>query len=250
MESIEQILITNGFEAKEAKVYLCVLEMGEMPISRIAQKTHLKRSTVYVVVDALKLKGCLGTSTKNGILYVSPVSPKIIVDKLKQSVKMAEEVLPDLLNIAYASPLKPRIRFFDGVDGIKQVLKEFSYSKVQSMGFTDYEQMPTDLVSFIRSEIIPERMKNKNCAQFIVPDNLVNRGVVALDKENFTEHRIAKFQIQKNPIELLLFGQSELGFLSFVKDEMFGVIIDSKAIHDTLKNIFIFIWSISEPKRI
>ena len=246
MELIEQVLVDNGFESKEAKVYLCVLEMGEMPVSRIAQKTHLKRSTTYVIVESLKLKGCLSTSNKKGILYVAAVSPRVIVDKLKGSVKMAEEILPELLNIAYASPFKPRIRFFDGKDGIKQVLKEFSYSKVQSMGFSDYEQMPEDLVSFIREEIIPERRKNKNRAKLILPDNKVNRAVKSIDDEIYSEHRIVKFSIQKNPIELLIFGESEIAFLSFVQNEMFGVIIDSAAIHSTLKNIFSLIWAITK----
>ena len=116
------------------------------------------------------------------------------------------------------------------------------------MGFTDYEQMPQKLINFIQREVVPKRKQNLNRARLIIPDNKINREVAKLDFKNFTEHRITKFSVARNPIELLMFGSSEVAFLSFTKNEMFGIIIDSKAIYQTLKNIFDFVWENAENK--
>ncbi len=244
MRKIAQILMNNGFEHKEAIVYLCVLEMGELPVSRIALKTNLKRSTTYTIVESLHRKGYVSVNIHKGMQYVSAISPQVLIDSFKRSAGMAEEILPELINIAYASPFKPRIRFFEGLEGIKQVLREFSHSKTRTMGFSDYRDMPENLLDFIRGEVIPQRKKNKNRAQFIVPNNEKNQKIQEEDAKYYTEHKLVNFPSPTNPIELLIFGESEIAFLSYTKGEQFGVIIDSASIHDTLQNIFLLIWSL------
>ena len=49
-EKLEQI----GLDPKEAKVYLAMLELGETTVARIAQKSKIKRTTAYDLVDSLK----------------------------------------------------------------------------------------------------------------------------------------------------------------------------------------------------
>ncbi|MDP2625201.1 MAG: helix-turn-helix domain-containing protein [Candidatus Peregrinibacteria bacterium] len=243
---IEQILVENNFSDKESQVYLCILEAGEIPVSRVAAKTHLKRSTVYGLIDALKARGFVFVTKRRGIQYISALSPRILVDRFKRSAEMAEKILPELIEMAYSSPLKPRVRFFEGLNEIKHVLREFSYSKAPSMGFTDYEHMPKELFKFIREEVIPERRRQKNRTRLIATDNSTNREIQKEDVKHYSEHRIVSFVEQNSPIELLLFGESHMAFLSFVKGEIFGVIIDSPAIYSTLKNIFEFVWGISK----
>lgn len=151
-------------------------------------------------------------------------------------------MLPELLEAAYASPHKPRIQLFEGIEGIKEVLREFSNSKFPSVGFTDYAKMPKEIYEFILSDVVRERRKYKNRSKFIVPDNPINHLVKNQDELRYSEHRIACFSNKDTSIELLLFGENELAFLSFAKEEMFAVRIDSKAIHLTLKNIFWLVW--------
>jgi sugar-specific transcriptional regulator TrmB len=214
-------------------------------MARIAAKTQLKRPTVYAVVQILKTKGIVAILKKRGIQYVSALSPRLLIERFAHSTELAVQALPELLEMAYASPLKPRLQFFEGWEGILQVLRQFSYSKIPCMGFTDYEQMPKELFQFIRKTVIPERIKNKNKARLIVPDNPTNWRIQLEDNKYFTEHRIVPFSIPRNPIELLLFGESSVAFLSFIQEEMFGVTIDSPAIYNTLKNIFLYLWNAS-----
>lgn len=238
----EKIFIQNGLSSKEAKVYVAALECGEATVSRLASKTGLKRTTLYDVVADLKRKGIVSINRRRGIQYVSVLSPQILVERFKKSAHLAEDALPQLMAIAYASPLKPRIQFFESMEGLKEILQQFAHSKEPSCGFTDYSRMPPELFQFIRKEIVPERKKHHNRAQFIVPSNAMNRTVQEEDSHYFSEHRLMHFA-SENPIELLLFDQTKVAILSFRKEERFGLVIDSSAVYQTLKNIFLLLWS-------
>jgi sugar-specific transcriptional regulator TrmB len=245
---IEELLTQNGLSSKEAKLYLAALELGEAPLSRIASKAHLQRSTVYSLVDAMKKRGLLSLTKRGSIHYASALPPRILVDRFKQSAQFAEQGLPQLLEMAYASPLKPRVRFYEGLQGLQEVLREFSYSKERSFVFTDYEQMPSALFAFIRKEVVARRRQLDVFTHLILPRNATNLKVQAEDSEDlhFAEHRIVDFPRAKNPIEILLFDTSKVAFLSFTKGEMFGVILDSPAIYDTLQNLFELIWGLAK----
>lgn len=240
---IEHILADNGLSLKEAKVYLAILEGGELTIARTAKKSRLKRTTVYSLIESLKEKGIISVTVRRGVQYLSVLSPKLLIERFKKCAQLAEDMLPQLLTLAYQSPLKPRIRFYEGIGGIKEILLEFSYSSVPCMIFTDYEQMPDEMFKFIRKVIVPERRKRENYIRLLVPDNATNREVKKTDNLHFGEHRIVKFPgAAKNPIEIILFEDSKIGFLSFTKEELFGVVIDSRAVYQTLKNLFELVW--------
>jgi HTH-type transcriptional regulator, sugar sensing transcriptional regulator len=246
---IEELLTQNGFSDKEARVYLAALELGEAPLARIASKAHLQRSTVYSLVDEMKKRGLLSLSKRGGIQYASVLPPRILIDRFKQAAQFAEQGLPQLMEMAYASPLKPRVRFYEGLQGLQEILYELSYSKEQSFIFTDYEQMPPELFAFIRKEIVPRRRKLNVFSHLILPRNPTNVKVQkedAVQDLHFAEHRIVDFPRTKNPIEILLFDTSKIGFLSFTQHEMFGVIMDSPAIYETLRNLFELVWGLAK----
>jgi len=247
---IEQVLIQNGFSDKEAKIYLAALEAGEATFGGIAAKTRLKRSTVYSVVEELVAKQLLTIQVRKGIKRISALAPQVLLERFRTAVHMAEGALPAMLEMAYSSPLKPRVRFFEGMEGIKQVLLEVNTAAKCERGMiiTDYARMPKDIFEFIR-KITPERLVTKNFLRIIVPPNERNVEVQAEeDAKHYAEHRIAKFPTKNNFIELSLFGNTKVAFHSFGEGELFSVVIDSKAIYDTLKNLFELVWVNATPK--
>lgn len=244
----EELLTQNGFSKNESKVYLAALELGEAPLARIASKAKLQRSTVYSLVDEMKKRGLLSLTKRSGIQYASALPPRILVDRFKQAAHAAEQGLPQLMEMAYASPLKPRVRFYEGLRGLQEVLREFSYSPERSFVFTDYEQMPPELFAFIRKQVVTQRRKLDVFTHLILPRNAVNAKIQSEDAQDkhFAEHRLVDFPRAKNPIEILLFGTSTIAFLSFTKKEMFGVIMDSPAVYETLRNVFELVWGLAK----
>jgi sugar-specific transcriptional regulator TrmB len=239
----EEILMQNGLTLKEAKIYLAILEIGEATMSMIAKKAKIERPTVYDIARDLQQKGLIFITTKRGIKYVSAISPRVLIDKFKNSLNKAESILPELIDLAYKSPLKPRIKFYEGLDGIKQIFKEFSHTDEDTYVFTDYELMPPELRQFIWDEIIPERKRRKSYARLLIPDNQENRIEKIKDSDRFAEHKLIPFP-KNNTISLeIILYESMTGFMCFTKNEMFGLLIDSATINQTLKSIFLYIWN-------
>jgi sugar-specific transcriptional regulator TrmB len=238
---IEQILMENGLTKKESVLYLSVLEAGETTLAHAAEKAHLKRSTVYSLVDGMKERGFLSETKRRGIGYISALSPRLLIERFERSLESAKTVLPQLMDLAYASPVKPRIRFYDGMEGIKQILFDAAASGRDYIGFIDYALMPKEIYKHIRTKVAPERAKLGNNLQLLMPRNETNAGVLK-DYRQMIEHRMVDFPSRKNHIEILLYEGSKIGCMSFVKNEMFGVVIDSEAIFVTLKDLFTLIW--------
>lgn len=146
---IQSILTENGFTEKQAAVYLAVLAAGEAPVSRIAHAAKIARPTVYTILADLKAQGIVTTTTRKGIVYASALPPRVLIDRFKRSAAEAEAALPQLLEMAYSSPLKPRIQFFETMEGLQEILRDFSYAKDDTMFFSDYASMPPALYRFL-----------------------------------------------------------------------------------------------------
>lgn len=237
----EKILAENGLSPKEAALYLSTLEAGELTIARAAEKAHLKRSTVYSLVEGLKKRGIISTTKRHGINYVSALSPRLLIEHFQHSAELAKNILPQLMDLAYTSPVKPRIRFSEGLQAIKDILFDASSSKQDYIGFIDYTLMPEEIYRYIRTKVAPRREKAGIKVRLLMPRNERNLRVLKEYKQSI-EHRIVDFPSRKNHIEILLYDESKIGCMSYVKNEMFGVVIDSKAIYETLHDLFTLIW--------
>lgn len=248
---ITEVLTLNGFAEKEAAIYLAALEMGEGTVANIATRTRLKRTTVYSIVEELIRRDLLSAQERRGIKRISALPPQALIERFRRASSLAEGSLPELLAMAYASPLKPRIRFYEGIEGILEVIREVNAVKNAESGmiFTDYSRMPKEVFALIR-KTVAERRSLKNFLHIIVPPNDRNRAVQAEEERlHYAEHRIARFPETDYPLELTLFGNTKVGFLSFEKNEIFAVVIDSKAIYKTLRNLFLFVWENAEKRR-
>jgi HTH-type transcriptional regulator, sugar sensing transcriptional regulator len=237
----KDILVQNGLSEKEAELYLTVLEAGELTHSQAAKKSGLKRSTVYSLVEGHKDKRILSTHNRRGIKYISALAPRLLIEHFENSTEMAKSILPQLVDLAYRSPIKPRIRFYDGIDGIKHILFDASSSTNDYFGLTDYHLMPREVYQYIQRKVVPQRKKHHVVLRLLVPENETNRRILQ-EYTQCVEHKMISFPSRKNHIEILLFHGSKIGFLSFVKGEMFGVVIDSEAIYQTLHDLFMVVW--------
>ena len=55
-----------GLNETEAKIYLATLELGETNVGRIADKSGIKRTTIYLSLENLIKKGLISMIKKRG----------------------------------------------------------------------------------------------------------------------------------------------------------------------------------------
>lgn len=92
----QKIIEYLGFSAKEAKVYLATLGLGECHISDIAEKVKLPRTSVQVIVDKLHKGGLMNFYVMRRYKYWVAEDPGRLLHNLKQKQTLVEEALPRL----------------------------------------------------------------------------------------------------------------------------------------------------------
>ncbi len=234
-------LSASGLDEKESVAYIALLELGEATMSELVKKSELKRSTLYFVVEALHKKRLVSIVKKGKKTVYSAEDPKRLLEQADENRRNLEYALPELLSIANNIVKKPKVRFFEGVDGIKEVYKDTLRYPDQKICAWVSESMITGFDSkFITEHYIPERLEKKIWAEVIASDSAVGKDFQAKDLEALRKTRLLDKSQFPLSIEISLYGKDRIGFMS-IEDKL-GLIVESKPISDTLKSIFKAQW--------
>jgi sugar-specific transcriptional regulator TrmB len=239
--------LTNlGLKGKEAKIYLSALELGYASVLEIAKKAEINRPTAYVVLESLMKKGLISTFEKGKKRYFAAESPEKFKDiiqneriKLKQKEAEVQKLIPEL-NIMYnLGGEKPKVRFFEGKEGLRSIREDIIKSKVEGLDqivpldevYRVIPPSPTDHRKEMASKLknIPERIiyTSKKGKFLKTKEGTKDRRYVPLSKFPFS----AEINIYCNKLAIATY-----------KGKIIGVIIESKEIASTMKRIFDLSW--------
>lgn len=231
-----------GLSEREAKVYLALLELGETNINRLAKKSKVKRTTVYLIMDSLKEKALVSHIKKGNKTFFYAEDPRNLERRIEEKRKAIEKAMPELLSFTNLIDKKPEIRYFEGKEGIKEVyLDTLKYPEQEilawfSEAFIDFDK------EFFDEIYIPKRVKNKIFARVILPDNEITRNFKEIDEKALRKTKLIaqkKFDIR---VEISLYGKNKIAIMSY--EEEIALIIESNKIFEALKCIFEFMWEV------
>jgi len=244
-QSILEELKKAGLTPKEAKIYLAVLEAGQASILEISKLSGLNRTTVYGLLDSMVNKRFLHVSVKGKrqvYLAEPPAGLKLL---LKQRVETLEGVLPELLSLAEKSEIKPKLRYFKGIEGIKTVYRNSLAAKEDSIiGFTGFEALvkPShEIEQFWEHEYISKSKQFKKFGRLVVPDNPIGKRYKAQDQQHYRETKLVPSSQYNFETEILAYDDV-VAFISYNTKEKFGLEIQSQPIANTIKMIFEIVW--------
>lgn len=95
----QKIIEQLGFSAKEAKIYLTALTLGECHVSDIAEKVKMPRTSVQVIVDKLHNSGLMNFYVMRRYKYWVAENPERLLSILKKREEMMQEALPRLISL-------------------------------------------------------------------------------------------------------------------------------------------------------
>lgn len=124
MERLKNDLQNIGLNDKEARIYLACLELGPTNIQNIAEKADIKRSTVYEILESLKEKGLMHVTTKGKRKLYLASEPENLLETIKEREKLLKEILPQLKSINNVGFAKPKITFYEGKEGLRDIYME------------------------------------------------------------------------------------------------------------------------------
>lgn len=124
MERLKNELENIGLGDKEARVYLACLELGPANIQGIVDKSGIKRSTLYEILESLKEKGLMSVTTKGKRKQYVAAEPENLLRTIKEREKLLKEILPELKSINNVGFVKPKITFYEGKEGLRDIYME------------------------------------------------------------------------------------------------------------------------------
>ncbi len=237
-----KILESVGLNERESQLYLVGLEIGSSPASLYSKKTKLNRITCYHSLERLVERGIFTHSRhKSGKKY-APVSPEVLSLEVRKNVESLDRVLPELKSLMGSEHKRPTVRFFSGWDGVKRVYEDSLTAGGEILNFANS--------SIVRSfwgnydeEYVNERSKRKIFLRGIAPDDEMGREVVKSDKKFNREIRLVKGKEFNFNNEIKIYD-NKVAIISFSEqpDDLFGIIIESKEVAETQRQIFEMAW--------
>ncbi|MBI5412053.1 hypothetical protein HZA43_02650 [Candidatus Peregrinibacteria bacterium] len=249
-----QLFKNLGLTDKEPDVYLALLRLpGTQPASVIASHTGLNRTTVYKTLMKLVKMGLAVKTMRHGILCFYAEDPSdrlesIIEARKKQTDALHKnliEILPDLRQMKEKEMALPKMRYYEGPEGIKRVYEDTLAEEQTIYSFENIETMSSAVHDYIFNDYIPRRIEKEIFAHVITPENKANKIFRKNDKISLRKTKFAPFSIFPVEIEINIYGQ-KTAFFSYKAEEMFGAILESPSITNSMKAIFNFCWKFAE----
>lgn len=243
------MLQSLGFSEKEAAIYLASLELGvASPVSTIAKKAGIHRTTTYDILEGLVQKGVIIAVKKRDTLYYEALPPQKLVAYLKEQsdrysrlADQANSLLPEL-ETHYRIQNRPKVYFYEGDEGLIRVYEETLTSSEEILAYAS-DQINQDTIPWYFPEYYARRTDRKIPIRALFPDTPKDRERHSLDDQELRMSRILpkdKFDITP---EINIFDNKIM--IADWKEKL-GIIIESSEIATVFKQTFELAWEASE----
>lgn len=241
IESLTSLNLTD----REARLYSSLLELGQATPLQLANKTGLKRPTVYLDLESLRRKQLAGLTFKGKKTYYVAESPQKLWQHVREQERALTDLMPLLKAIENRSAEKPRVRMYTGRDEISNIWKTETWSTSENWFISNvttltdlYDQLLPDFQAALSKglvkrswELVPPRPKDIEYAQKY---HASNRQIRILPQN-------IKFDI-----DISMWGDN-LGLYSFKHNYI--LVITDTSIVQAFKGLYQIIWNVSKTAK-
>lgn len=242
---LENKMARLGITGNVYKVYLAAVEMGEVPVSELAARAGLPRTTAYDAVARLEEEGLVEVRGAGRKRSVVAYDPSVLLEYVEARRQMVTEMLPQLRSLYNHALGKPHIRFYEGEEGIRTVLWEslncrsgqmraiFSMSELAAVpGLEEINHYAAERIQRgIHMKVIRSR----------------DRDLADIWPNSEGELRELRFAPDDVPLSMTVFIYDNCVALISSKRENYGLLIESEEFAALQKTMFDAIWHMSQP---
>jgi sugar-specific transcriptional regulator TrmB len=246
------VLQQFGFSKPEAEIYISSLSLGPQPASIIAKNAGLKRGHAYNVLSQLKDRGIMQEFIRGGVRHFVGSPPATLLSLLtsqEQTIALQKQrllqMMPALEKIRNPLILQPKVRFFQGVEGMKEVYNDtIRIPKKIIYALCDFEHLfPASQSSELHNWLW--EYTNRRAAKGVWLYGIINKSPESDIAYKWRRKQKRKMKMLRNvylPVEYIVYGD-KVAFIS-TKEDMVGVIIENKPIAETLRNFHKAMWGV------
>lgn len=146
-----------GLNSKIAEIYHALQAYGPQTISELARSSGVERIQIYRLLDEVKRSGLVEVEIryKRSVLHAAPITTlQVLLAKRGQELKDLQEEYARLTTVLSTQSMESattRVQFYEGMDGIKQMLWNQTRGKNENLAILyDNMQNKTNLAFFER----------------------------------------------------------------------------------------------------
>lgn len=247
LKNLEKVFNYLNLDDKSTQFYLSCLTAGKTTINEISKEIKVPRSTCYLILEKLKSTGLVFESPFGRKRSLVAETPQNLLNLLKErneqsqtTFNLAEKILP-ILNSISPDSQKPKVRFYEGVESVKQIYLETLKSKEISI--------------FCLIQL--KDSKNKEFKKFIPAymERLIKKGIktreIVTDLPSDLEYQKNYSTLNNQIINIsgknqtdtdFMVWDNKVAFISFKQNDLIGVLIEDREIAKFEKMRFDLIW--------
>ncbi|TSC58206.1 MAG: transcriptional regulator TrmB [Candidatus Peregrinibacteria bacterium Greene0416_19] len=236
------ILSAVGIDDKQAQLYLAGLEIGSAPASDYSKRAGINRITSYHLLEQMVHAGRFTVEKKQRGKCYAPVPPEHLAVEARKNVDALQRALPELRSLRGAEYRKPHVRFFEGWEGLRHVYDDTLTAKTELLNFAN-SAVVRRFWPLYDDEYVAERVKRRIHLRGIAPDDATGRRVHGEDREKCREIRLVSAKEFDFANEIKIYDH-KVAICSYgsAGEDMFGVIIESKEVAETQRQVFEMAW--------
>ncbi len=238
------VLIQIGFTQKEAQIYLGCLRLGSGTVLQISREADVSRGSCYDLLEEMLEKAYVSKLHEVKHVIYSPVDPEVLLKQGREKLRDFELILPELKGLFHKRS-HPRVRYFEGIEGIKRVYEDTLTATTEILNYTNSLEVRRYWPGYDQ-DYIEFRAKKGIFLKCIAPDDEVGKGVKHTDSSFLRETRLLSSQEFKFTNEINIYD-NKVAITSF-HNELIGILIESKEIADTQRDIFKMAWAFAGMK--
>ncbi len=252
---LQQSLARLGLKDKEVTVFSTLLELGPQSAGVVARFTGLTRGTTYLILDTLVTQGLVSRIEKSGVLSYAAMTPEDLLKmvrakkrELDYQEQEIENILPHLNMMMKKHMVRPKVRYFEGEDGVKAVMNETLTSKETILSYANMDawKNSSHLHDFIRGYCYRRSFEAKIPLKCLMYDTPTAREHFSTGHANFEINFIPKEVVFESSIINIF--DDKIVMVSLEAGNLCGIIIESQEIASTQKAIFELAWRGCDPK--
>lgn len=238
--NIAPVLTALGLSEKEAAVYLATLELSMAPVSIIARKAKLNRTTTYEILAQLLQRGLAECFPQKSMKVYSVVSPRELHRKYTDHIHELGAVLPEMMAICNTIYKKPRITYYEGKEELRRLYLDVLKAPGEALNYFLPEK-PFQYFGeeWVYREHIAERVRRGIHLRVIMPQSAYVKRYVERGTKELRETRVIQEKDLFFTNETYIYGD-RMSTFSF--DEDFAVLVESTDIARTQRVLFELAW--------
>ncbi len=234
-----------GYSEKESQIYLAVLELWTSPASTIARFIWENRVTVYSILKVLVKKWLILESKQNSTQVYTWISPEILIEQEGAKYENLKNSLPELLSLLNTHATKPKVIFYEWIDGMKNLLrsliKDFQINpSMELYGFLGAKTMDVRFEESLKNALITEKQKPTETPTHVIIVGDADYWYANYCREKYITKTVEELTFQMEH-EIFTY-ESKVVILMYQTNELSGIVIESKSLAHGLRSMFELIW--------